>query len=171
MPRSTSRLLLRPPQPDDLDAFFAIHGDPATNQFNPSGPCPSIEQAQEYLTTWIKHWHDHGFGQWAITTQAEPHTVIGFGGVSFRQYGDVQRLNLGYRFAASAWGRGYATELSQAGLDFAFLELAMSEVYAVVRPGHLASIHVLQKIGMHQVDVLDDVPGQAASYVFRVGRA
>jgi RimJ/RimL family protein N-acetyltransferase len=44
------------------------------------------------------------------------------------------------------------------------------EIYAVVRPLHYASIRVLEKVGMQRIGTLDDVPGQAASLVYRSTR-
>lgn len=166
MQRLTSRLVLRPPTEDDLQLLFAIYGDPATNTFNPAGPLTDIEQARALLIRWLKHWDEKGYGQWAIALRVEPQRVIGFGGIDARDYLHVERLNLGYRFALEAWGQGYATELSQAALDFAFVELRAPRIYAVVRPAHLASVRVLEKIGMHRDGKLDDVPGQAPSLVF-----
>lgn len=166
--RSTARLSLRPPRPDDLASLFAIYGDPATHQFNPSGPLADIDKAQALLESWLKHWRDKGYGQWAIATLEAPDAIIGFGGIDARQYLDVERLNLGYRFAVQGWGRGYATELSRAALDYGFTELAVPEIFAVVRPDHAASIKVLEKVGMQLIDSLDDVPGQARSLVYRV---
>jgi RimJ/RimL family protein N-acetyltransferase len=171
MQRTTSRLLLRPPQPEDLASLFAIYGDPATNQFNPAGPLTLIDQAETLLNDWIRHWTIHGYGLWTIATRVAPDCVIGFGGIGWRKYGDVERLNLGYRLAVSAWGQGYATELSRASLEYGFDELKVPEVLALVRPAHTASIGVLEKIGMQRVDVLDDVPGQAPSFVYKVSRS
>lgn len=74
-----------------------------------------------------------------------PDEIIGFGGIDARKYLDVERLNLGYRFGTQAWGKGFATELSQASLDYAFAELNVPEVFAVVRPHHQASIRVLER--------------------------
>jgi hypothetical protein len=37
----TDRLVLRPVHRDDLEAVWAIHGDPGTNRYNPTGPLPS----------------------------------------------------------------------------------------------------------------------------------
>ncbi len=170
MQRTTERLILRAPTADDLDSLFAIYGDPQTHQFNPFGPLTRIEQAQALLDGWIAHWQSEGYGQWAITIRDHPDQVIGFGGIDARRYQDVLRLNLGYRFGVQAWGRGYATELSQAALDFAFGELQVAEVFAVVRPQHHASIRVLEKAGMQRIDTLDDVPGQAPSLVYRSAR-
>lgn len=169
--RFTQRLVLRPPKAEDLTSLFAIYGDPATHQFNPAGPLREISQAQTLLGGWLAHWQAKGFGQWAIATRDAADTVIGFGGIDGRMYLDIERLNLGYRFAVTAWGKGYATELSQAALDYALAELHAPDIFAVVRPTHLASIRVLEKIGMQRVESLDDVPGQPASYVYTASRA
>lgn len=170
MQRLTSRLLLRPPVREDLAWLFDIYGDPATHQFNPAGPLAEISQASALLDQWLAHWARTGYGQWAICTRTAPERVIGFGGLDARAYLDEERLNLGYRFAVEAWGQGYATELSQAALEYGFEELEVAEVFGIVRPAHGASIRVLEKVGMVRVGKLDDVPGQAPSLVFRASR-
>lgn len=168
MSGSDSRLLLRRPAPDDAAALFAIYGDPRTHLHNPAGPYRDLETARAALTSWIDHWNDHGFGSWAIALPEAPETVIGFGGIRNRFYGEVERLNLGYRFAVEAWGRGYATELGRAALALAFETLGRDEVVALVRPGHAASIRVLEKLGMAKAGELDDFPGQAMSLVYSI---
>lgn len=165
-PITTPRLMLRPVTVDDAASVFAIYGDPETNRYNPSGPLTDPGQARAALDRWLKHWAEHGFGQWAIATQEAPECVIGFGGITLYPYNDVERINLGYRFAVSAWGQGFATELARAALQFGFVELDQPQVYGVVRPAHTASIKVLEKIGMQHIDELDDVPGQAPSLVY-----
>ncbi|KIO75462.1 GNAT family acetyltraansferase [Pedobacter lusitanus] len=164
----TERLLLRPAAPGDLQSLFAIYGDPETNLSNPAGPLASPEKAKEVLQKWISHWEKHGFGVWAITLKEDPQSVIGFGGLSLKNYGNTERLNLGYRFATTAWGKGYATEMCLANLDFAFNQLKQTEVYAVVRPQNIASIKVLEKIGMLNTDTLDDVPGESYSLIYKL---
>ena len=170
-PRRTDRLLLRPPIEADAQRLFEIFGDPRTNVHNPLGPYPDIDTARALLAARIAHWQQYGFGQWAIAVRDAPDTVIGFGGVAYRQYLDEERLNLGYRFAAESWGQGYATELGAAALRLAFEDLAKPEVFALVRPDNLASTRVLEKLGMQRSGDLDDVPGQARSLVYRIQRA
>ncbi len=166
---TTARLLLRRPVLADIESFFTIHSDPATNQFNPAGPLTDRAQAEAVFDVWLRHWKHHGYGQWAIATRHEPERIIGFGGVAQRLYGEVERLNLGYRFATSAWGKGYATELAQTTLRYALDELEQPRVFAIVRPTHRASIRVLEKIGMQHTGVLDDVPGQPPSLIYEAG--
>ena len=168
MSGSNSRLRLRRPASDDADILFAIYGDPRTNQTNPAGPFPDLEKAEAVLASWMAHWAEHGFGVWAIVRAEAPDQVIGFGGLSLRLYGEVEKLNLGYRFAVEAWGQGYATELGRAALDHAFKALRRDEVFGLVRPANTASIHVLEKLGMTRVGELDDVPGEAKSFVYAI---
>lgn len=168
--QTTDRLILRRPTAADADSVFAIYGDPATNVFNPFGPHANLEKSREVLDGWIAHWAARGFGQWAITTRQAPDTVIGFGGVAYRKYLEANALNLGYRLAVTAWGQGYATEVAQAALSYALDELREPEVFAIVRPSNAPSIRVLEKIGMQRIGTLDDVPGQAASYLFSAKR-
>jgi RimJ/RimL family protein N-acetyltransferase len=170
MERLTARLSLRSPTETDLKRLFEIYGDPATHQFNPFGPLREIEQAQALLDKWIMHWDEKGYGQWAISTRENPQQVIGFGGIDARDFLEVERVNLGYRLAPEVWGLGYATELGVAALQYGLVELQLPEIFAVVRPTHLASIRILEKIGMHAAGELDDVPGQASSLVFNAKR-
>ena len=163
----TERLVVRPPVSDDLAAFFAIFGDPRTNAHNPAGPCADIVVASQMLAVRVAHWRRHGFGQWAVATRERPDAVIGFGGLAWRDYAGIERLNLGYRFAVGAWGRGYATEFGAACLRHAFDTLREPAVYAVVRPSNVASVRVLEKIGMQRAGELDDVPGYPRSFVYR----
>ncbi|MGY0040963.1 GNAT family N-acetyltransferase [Pedobacter sp. NJ-S-72] len=164
----TQRLLLRRATADDLQSLFDIYGDPETNLSNPAGPLTSLEEAEKVLQKWIAHWNTQGFGTWAISLKEDPDSIIGFGGLSLKKYGIKERLNLGYRFATTAWGKGYATEMCLANLDYAFQQLKQSVVYAVVRPENTASIKVLKKIGMLNIDALDDVPGKPYSLIYKI---
>lgn len=165
-PRTTARLVLRPPVPDDQARLFAIYGDPATNTFNPAGPLRDAGQAARLLDHWLGQWRERGFGPWAIATCDAPEEVIGFGGISMHTYLEQERVNVGYRFATSAWGQGYATELTMAALDFGLKELGFPEIYALVRPLHEASIRVLEKAGMRLYGTLDDIPDAPPSRVY-----
>ncbi|WP_312512717.1 GNAT family N-acetyltransferase [Massilia sp.] len=118
----------------------------------------------------MAQWRARGLGPWAIAARDDPARVIGFGGISLHTYLEQERVNLGYRFATSAWGRGYATELGHAALAFGFEDRRFNEIFGLVRPQHAASIRVLEKIGMARFATLDDVPGQAPSLVYRAMR-
>lgn len=152
---------------EDFKRFFEINHDPKTNIHNPSGPM-SFEKAENTFTRMLDHWEQYNFGSWAIVGKDTPENVIGFGGLSYRLYGEEEKLNLGYRFAPEAWGKGYATEFTRKAIDFGFNENGQKEIFGIVRPGNIASVKVLEKAGMILVGTLNDVPGQPESLVYRI---
>lgn len=166
----TSRLSLRQTLPSDVDRFFEIFSNPETQLFNPAGPIKSIEESETVMRTWCDHWQNYGFGHWAISTIENPEAVLGFGGLLLKGYSDddALRLNLGFRFEPSAWGKGYATELGNAALYTAFRLLNFETVFARVRTNNTASLRVLQKLNMHMSGALDEVPGKEASLIYQM---
>jgi len=158
----TDRLLLRRPVASDTDGYFAIYGDPQTNMFNPAGPLADRVQAEARMASMLDRWEAHGWGTWAVSDQECPDELLGFGGLSDHLYGTERRTNLGFRFAAVAWGKGYATELAASALQTAW-RIGLDEVWGSVRENNLASRRVLEKIGMLQVDKVQDPSGAAAT--------
>ncbi|MET3034747.1 GNAT family N-acetyltransferase [Chryseobacterium sp. NRRL B-14859] len=163
---ATERLILRRPAKEDFERFFEINHDPQTNIHNPGGPM-SFEKAESTFAKMFDHWKTHNFGSWVIVEKDNPENIIGFGGLSYKLYGEEEKLNLGYRLASQAWGKGYATEFTKKAIDLAFTE-GNKEIFAIVRPSNIASVKVLEKAGMIQIGTLNDVPGQPESLVYRI---
>jgi [ribosomal protein S5]-alanine N-acetyltransferase len=65
-PVQTDRLLLRAVSEADLDAAFAIHSDPATYRFHPSGVTRCREESATRLEEWAREWREVGLGFWAV---------------------------------------------------------------------------------------------------------
>lgn len=161
---STTRLIFNIPVEDDFDRYYEIHSDPQTNLFNPSGPM-SLDIAKTSFAEILNHWRNYHFGVWVIKEKST-NQITGFGGLSYRLYGDELKLNLGYRFDKDHWGKGYATELSLYAIEHGFSTLGFEKIFAVVRPHHAVSIKVLEKCGMKLNSTLDDVPGSPQSLVY-----
>lgn len=111
----TDRLTLRQPVPGDLPEVFRVHGDPATQRFNPAGPDRDLAASGRRLNEWLAHWSEHCFGYWTVCSSVDAQ-VLGFGGVRLEEWAGAPVLNLYYRLAPSAWGRGIATELARAAI-------------------------------------------------------
>lgn len=165
---STPRLLLRRPKPEDLATLFAIYGDPATNKFNPDGPFRDLRHTEEKLSQWLEHWQMNGFGMWAISVKQEPTQIIGFCGLTHRDFADRHIINLGYRLAVSAWGHGYATEAAKGMLEAGFEQLALPTISANARIHHKASQHVLLKAGFKYIESIKDRPDAPISYFYQL---
>jgi len=140
----TERLLLRMFRPDDLDNLAGLFSDPEVMRYVAEGDTVNREETDKALHSMIKHWETHGFGRWAAVDRLT-HEFVGFGGL---------RSLLGtpevvYHFAPAHWGKGLATELARASLRFGFEERSFDRIVAIAKPQNVASIHVMEKLGMH----------------------
>jgi [ribosomal protein S5]-alanine N-acetyltransferase len=66
------------------------------------------------------------------------------------------------------WGRGFATEMTVAVVQYAFDELGVAEVSAMLQPDNTASMRVLEKSGLRRKP--DFVYLGAPAALFRVTR-
>lgn len=128
----TERLALRRPRLDDAEAMFRVHGDPATNQYNPHGPDTDLETSVRTLRSWLEQWEREGFGYWAVTLPGAEE-VSGFGGIRRVAWRDGDALNLYYRLVPAVWGHGYATELARTAVRLARAHLAHLHLPVVAR--------------------------------------
>jgi RimJ/RimL family protein N-acetyltransferase len=71
-PVRTDRLLVRAVGPGDVDAVFAIHGNPETYRFHPDGVTRSREESAAQLAGWQREWREVGFGFWGRHHRTRP---------------------------------------------------------------------------------------------------
>lgn len=108
------------------------------------GHLASREEAERALNSIIKHWQTHGFGRWAAADK-QTREFVGFGGLR-SLFGTAEVV---YHLATAHWGKGLATELARASLKFGFEARQFERVVAIAKPLNAASIHVMEKLGMH----------------------
>jgi [ribosomal protein S5]-alanine N-acetyltransferase len=150
----TERLVLRRVRIEDGPAMFTVHGDPATNLYNPHGPDPDRATSEAALRVWVQDWEREGYGYWAITL-LQSENVLGFGGVSHMIWRDRDVLNLYYRLTPAAWGQGYASEMAQKAVALARKHMPSLPVVARIRENNRASIRVAERAGLQRCPELD----------------
>ncbi len=128
--------------------MFAIHGDPATNLYNPHGDHPDLATSTEMLRSCLDHWENFGFGIWAVTLPQQEH-IIGFGGIGHLYWQRRDVLDLYYGFTPGAWGNGYATSCAR-GTAMALGQEYLSQwpVIAHTRAGNIPSIRTAEQAGL-----------------------
>jgi RimJ/RimL family protein N-acetyltransferase len=139
----TDRLRLRIFRADDLDNLAALLADPDVMRYVEDGQPKDREVAEKALTSIIAHWERHGFGRWAVEERSTGQ-FVGFGGLR-SLHGTPEVV---YHMAPASWGKGYATELGRAALDFGFNVRGFDRVVAIAKPDNAASVHVMEKLGM-----------------------
>ncbi|HAX23739.1 MAG TPA: GNAT family N-acetyltransferase [Thermomicrobiales bacterium] len=145
----TDRLVVRPWQAGDLDAVYAMNRDPDVTRYLPDHmSCATRDEARAWLDARIaRHDPSSGLGFWAAI-ETETGQTVGGAVLDHAAIGDDNPVQVGYYFARSVWGRGYATELTIGLLRHGFGALGLDRIVAVTIPANAASCRVLEKAGM-----------------------
>ncbi|MEW2500839.1 GNAT family N-acetyltransferase [Amycolatopsis sp. NPDC047767] len=111
--RYTGRLRLEAVGPELADDLFRLHQDPGIARWYGAW---TAEDALRTATEMGRSWHSDGAHKWLAYDRADG-VLIGRGGLSRTRDGQWE---LGWAVRESLWGRGYATEIGRAGLEFAW---------------------------------------------------
>jgi ribosomal-protein-alanine N-acetyltransferase len=150
----TSRLLLRRWRLNDLEAFAEINADPRVMAYYPR---PLARSESDGLVEKLEAFFDKaGFGMWAVEHR-ESGQLIGLTGLNVPDFAPPLKLcvEIGWRYAFSAWGHGYAAEAAKASLEFGFLNLKLPEIAAFTVPDNLRSRAVMERLGMERDPAAD----------------
>ncbi|HEX9985868.1 MAG TPA: GNAT family N-acetyltransferase [Thermoanaerobaculia bacterium] len=140
----TTRLTLRPFEQDDAPAVTRLAGDREIALNTATIPHPYPEGEAE---RWISR-HQEGFDAGSEVTFAVFYGDELVGAVGLAINRDDDNAEIGYWIGVPYWGRGYASEASEAVLHYGFEELALNKIYARFFTRNPASGRVMQKLGM-----------------------
>lgn len=143
----TARLLLRRWRAADLEPFAAMNADQRVMRYLPA-PMTRAE-SRAATARFDDHFARHGFGPWAVERRRKG-DFIGFVGLQQVEFAApfAPAVEIGWRLAPHAWGRGYATEAAREALDAAFDRFGLDEVVSLTVPENLPSLRVMERIGM-----------------------
>lgn len=144
----TERLLLRLFEPGDAQLIFDLNADPEVTRYT-GDPVTDLNHARAVLENVIlPQYALYNHGRWAVHTKSNME-FIGWCGLKNRP--ELKEIDLGYRFAVSAWGKGYATEAAYASIKYGFDKLHLPRIVGRAMPGNTGSINVLEKCGMRYI--------------------
>jgi RimJ/RimL family protein N-acetyltransferase len=154
-----------------------VHNDDEVARWY-DGSRPSLEAVEQQAKFMGDSWRIHGVHKW-IAYDRVSGEVVGRGGLSrtpvdddwgqiyallppepwVRVAHEIDRplavhahwLELGWALRREFWGRGYATEIGRAGLQFAFDVLDMHAVVSCTVRHNARSLAVMERIGMRYV--------------------
>lgn len=145
----TSRLQLRAPRSADSEAIYLAYGtDPAVSKYLAWSPHTSVYDAATFLLSVSKGWRTGEVYSWLVM-HLETKCVLGM--VELRIHQNQERANLGYVFAKSAWGHGFAHEAVSFLIGRAFAEMPwLGEVEAIVYEKNGRSLRLVRRLGMRK---------------------
>lgn len=158
----TERLLVRETMVEDVDAFYSIYSEPSITEYM-DDLYSDVEEERQYVRDYIaKVYTFFEFGVWTVV-EKESGAIVGRAGISYREGFDVPEL--GFVIGAPWQGKGYATEVCSAILDYAREQLGFTEIQALVEPENTVSLKLCAKLGMEPVE---QVIVQGKKYVLLV---
>lgn len=153
----TERLYLRKVNFEDVDDLFEMDSDAEVHKFIENNPVKSKDQIIQVITMLNQQYDENGIARWAVV---DKHTkeCVGWAGLKYfreplNNHSDFYEL--GYRFKRKHWGKGYATEASQAILKYGFENLNINSIFAITHLENKNSINVLQKLGFQFKETFD----------------
>ena len=141
----TERLILRHLTADDVEAVFAVIGDPETMKHYPQ-PFHH-EDAQRWIDRNLERYRSNGYGLFAVVLKSTGE-VIGDCGLVRQEVEGESMLEAGYHFRRDHWGQGYATEAARACMAYAFRQLDAERVVSLIAPENVPSRRVAERNGM-----------------------
>jgi [ribosomal protein S5]-alanine N-acetyltransferase len=161
----TERLLLRPYRLEDLDDLHAMFSDPEHMRWYPE-PFPR-EGSLDWLERQMARYQTRGYALW-IVEDRRTGEFLGTAGPSLLTIEGVDEVEIGWHTRPGRKGEGIAPEAGAAARDWAFANLGVDHLIALVRPENRPSGRVAEKIGMH-VDREGDHKG-LRHFVYRIDR-
>ncbi|MDN5725404.1 MAG: GNAT family N-acetyltransferase [Propionibacteriales bacterium] len=171
--RHTQRLALTPVTEDQFEDLLLVHVDPAVVPWYGEPDSEALRtQARRMGATWA----GGGVHKW-LARHRETGEVVGRGGCSRIVLDAEPCVEMGWAVRGPFQGQGYATEIGQASLDFAFSVLGADSVVAFTEVHNLASQAVMRRLGMifdkqlQRPGLIEGRPGIHADAAFVVFRA
>jgi ribosomal-protein-alanine N-acetyltransferase len=147
------RVVVRDFRLDDLDAMHAYLSDDEVFRHVSWAP-PTLDETANSVREVIVAARTEPRNDYELAvTLRDTGEVVGQVTLQTDRY--IPRLRqrtseLGYMLRRDCWGAGIATEAARLLLDFAFAEVGLHRVFAVVGERNPASIRVLEKLGFRR---------------------
>lgn len=150
----TERLTLRGWIESDKLPFHAMCNDPAVMEY--LGAPMDMAEVEAAAVRQNRLLAEIGCCFWAVERKADG-AFLGFCGIK-PGAADTPiegRMEIGWRFAARHWGRGYAREAAQACLGWAWANTPEDSVWAITNIGNARSWGLMERLGMRRRPELD----------------
>ena len=164
----TDRLSLRLAQLDDAAFMLRLLNEPSFLRFIGDRKVRTTADAERYIAErLIGSYERHGFGLW-IVEQRGTHQAMGISGLVKRD--TLPDADIGFAFLPEYWGRGFALESARGVKRHAFEALELPRLLAITNPDNVASIRIVETLGLRFDRALSLTAGEPEVNLYRVER-
>lgn len=170
----TKRCIIRELTMDDIDALFELYSKPGITDF--VEPLYDYDKECEYERAYIEHMYGYyEYGMWLIFSK-DTGELIGRAGLENRDYCDEREtqgvpgayhseMELGYIIAPEYQRQGYATEVCQAILEYAWENLCPDRINCLIDEENYPSRRLVEKLGFQLIGKTDVTGESLLRYV------
>ena len=144
----TERLFLRPFCAEDEEILYQIYGDAEIMEYTPFDPM-TREGAKAYLRKILAGWQKDPVLDYELAIIVKE-TGEKIGRCHMQVDEETDTAMIGWMMLKKEWGKGYATEMTEALLDYSFDVLKVHRVNALCNPKNEKSWKVLEKCGLRR---------------------
>ncbi|RXI36186.1 hypothetical protein CRU99_13560 [Malaciobacter mytili] len=142
----TTRLILRTVNHEDIPQLYKkIFSDIEVIKLTFGNELFNLEECTKFIKENCNF--DKEIGLSAII-EKQTNTLIGLGGVLQCEYLNQKDYEIGFILAKEFWGKGYATEIGQAQIDYVKNKIKASRVIALVDSSNTSSINAIKKLNL-----------------------
>lgn len=144
----TDRLLIKEVSIDDAKIVHTIHSIPEVDKYNTLGLPNNIDETKELIRPAIEDQSNNVRKQFAwIASLKKSNEIIGLCGM-FLTADKFKMGEIYYKLIPDFWGKGYATEIAKALVNFGFNDLLLHRIEAGAAVENIKSLRIFEKIGM-----------------------
>ena len=144
----TDRCVVRELSLGDLDNLFELYAGDGIDAY--TEPLYPYEEEKEFQRAYIENMYRYfGYGMWLVF-EKESGELIGRAGLEHREYNEVVELELGYLIGKKYQGKGYATEVCKAIIEYAKENAGFERINTLIQDENKVSIALSKKLGFEQ---------------------
>ena len=145
----TERLIVRTYAEADYEDFYLFSNSEEVMRY--IRPVKNREEARIHFDEVMEYSKANPlYGRWAAIEKTTGNFAGSFAVIPVE---GTAHMQLGYALMPPFWSKGYATELTVAGIEYVFTKTDLQHIYAYTELPNTASQKVLAKCGFKQVEI------------------
>ncbi len=167
MKLETPRTILRDLEAGDFEALFRLTGDADSLKYMGDGKPLTAETTRRWIAVSQENYAKLGYGALAVVDKASGLFAGIAGFIRSEDATPPDEGELIYALLPEYRGKGLATEISAALVEYGFRRLGFERVLATIDPANAPSVRVAEKLGFVLRETKPDEHGMETLFFWR----
>lgn len=151
---TTDKVLFRQLQPNDVYSVYQLFSDKDTMMFDGGRTMGNINEAFQFISVFSAYSSTTPYIRWALESK-KTGEFLGTGGFH-KIVSEAKRGEIGGELLKKMWGAGIGKEVLFGLTNFAFYEMKLNRLTAMISPKNKGAQKIVEKIGYKKEGCLRD---------------